>query len=115
VSLLAWCSAVASYYAIALNAAEFFPGDARVNFALSSIADVPSSVYVYLAADTLGRRGGLCLPLALLSAVCLTMAVTPSTWVWTITVLFFLGKFASSAGVNVAWLFTAELYPTNLR
>ena len=43
------------------------------------------------------------------------MAFTPKSQSAIILVLFLLGKFSSSSAMNVVWLYTAELYPTNMR
>ncbi len=112
--LSAWISSVVAYYAIALNATTL-AGDPLLNFALSSLADVPSSIYVLAAVDMLGRRVGLALPLCILSACCVTMAFVSKEYSKIILTMFLVGKFSSSCALNVVWLFTAELYPTNLR
>ena len=120
VVLLVWSSSVFAYYAVALSSTSL-SGDPLLNFCLSSLADVPSSLYVLASVDLVGRRAALALPLLLLSSCCLAM-ISASSWASSsssssgaVLALFLLGKFSSSAAVNVAWLYTGELYPTNLR
>ncbi len=109
-----WVSSVLAYYAIALNATAL-AGDDLLNFALSSLADIPSSLYVLFTVDLVGRRASLFAPLALLSCCCYAMAAAPKGSPGLVLALFLVGKFSSSAAINVIWLYTGELYPTNLR
>ena len=46
---------------------------------------------------------------------CFLMAFVPKEQSRLVLVLFSLGRFASAATSSLCWLYTAELYPTNLR
>jgi hypothetical protein len=43
------------------------------------------------------------------------LAFTPKYQTSVILVIYLVGKAASSAGAEMLWMYTSELYPTNLR
>ena len=53
--------------------------------------------------------------LLVLGIDCFLMAFVPKEQSRLVLVLFSLGRFASAATSSLCWLYTAELYPTNLR
>ena len=53
--------------------------------------------------------------LLVLGIDCLLMAFVPKEQSRLVLVLFSVGRFASAATSSLCWLYTAELYPTNLR
>ena len=53
--------------------------------------------------------------LLVLGVDCFLMAFAPKERSGLVLVLFSLGRFASAAASSLCWLYTAELYPTNLR
>ena len=53
--------------------------------------------------------------LLVLGVDCFLMAFAPKERSGLVLVLFSLGRFASAASSSLCWLYTAELYPTNLR
>ena len=53
--------------------------------------------------------------LLVLAADCLAMAFVPKEQAGLVLALFSVGRFASAATSSLCWLYTAELYPTNLR
>ena len=109
-----WIIAVLSYYAVAFNATKL-AGDLFLNFVLTGLADFPSSIFTFLAVDKFGRRHSLAFGLTLLGLASTCMAFIPRKLSTTILIVFLIGKFSSAVALDVVWLFTAELYPTNLR
>lgn len=53
--------------------------------------------------------------LLLLGSSCVVMAVIPKDADRLVLIVYLVGKFSSSCTANICWLYTAELYPTNLR
>ena len=53
--------------------------------------------------------------LLVLGLDCFLMAFVPKEQSRLVLVLFSVGRFASAATSSLCWLYTAELYPTNLR
>lgn len=109
-----WITTVLSYYALTLNATSL-AGNIFLNFILSFVADMPSCLFIYAFVDRLGRRYSITLAHSMLGAGCITMAFLPKSQSQTIMAMYLMGKFASSVSMNVLWLYTAELFPTNLR
>lgn len=50
-----------------------------------------------------------------LGSACLTMAWLPKEYGRTVMATYLVGKFCGCFSGTICWLFTAELFPTNLR
>lgn len=109
-----WITSVVGFYALALNATSL-AGDLFTNYVYSALIDIPSVFFVYFFIDRIGRRFSQMLSLATLGACCVAMAFTPKDVSAAVLTLYLIGKYGSSCSMNIVWLYTAELYPTNLR
>ena len=103
-----------SYYALLLNVGSL-SGDIFANFAISQTADVPAQIAMFVIVDRFGRRRCLSASLGGLGLSCLAMAWVPKGERAAVLAFYVLGKFNAQVSGNVLWLYTAELYPTNLR
>ena len=109
-----WITTVLSYYALTMSATSL-AGNIFLNFILSLLADIPSGIFFYFFADRLGRRYTIVFSHSILGICCIVMAFLPTNWSKFTLAMFLTGKFASSLSMNILWLYTAELFPTNLR
>lgn len=112
--MLCWVSGIVSVYALLLNM-EDLAGDMFVNFLVSMFTDVPIFVYVFFVCDRWGRRNSLISVLFLLTLSLLAMAWTPKDFPKLVFLIYSVGKFSAGTVSSICWLYTAELYPTNLR
>jgi len=46
---------------------------------------------------------------------CLAIAAAPKDWSVLVLIIYLCGRFCAALSANTCWLYTAELYPTNLR
>ncbi len=109
-----WICAMVSLYALMLNVGSL-SGDIFANFAISISADIPAHLSVFFIVDRFGRRRCLFSSLFGLGASCLVMAFIPKESRALVLAVYLPGKFFAALSASLVWLFTAELYPTNLR
>ncbi|XP_059089923.1 organic cation transporter protein-like isoform X2 [Tigriopus californicus] len=109
-----WISGILSYYALALNV-DGLAGDIFVNYVVTTLADIPAHLSVFLLVDSLGRRKCMASSFIGLGISCLLMAFVPKQNSTLILLLYLVGKYCASFGISMCWLVTSELYPTNLR
>ena len=109
---LNWFVITMIYYGLSLNAASL-AGDVYVNFALLSLCEVPGYAISYLGMRFAGRRTTLSLSLLIGGVSCLISSLVTNTNVS--TVFFLLGKFGATAGFGTTYLYTGELFPTQVR
>ncbi len=114
VALTVWISSVVAFYTLMLNVTQL-AGDMFLNYAISSFVDIPATVYILIAIDTIGRRYCIIVTQVLLGLSCVGMAFIPKQHETILFLLFLLGRFSATCSLNTAWFYTAELFPTNLR
>ena len=107
-----WFVITMIYYGLSLNAASL-AGDVYVNFALLSLCEVPGYSLSYLGMKFAGRRLTLSVSLLIGGVSCLISSIVPNTFIS--TAFFLLGKFGATAGFGTTYLYTGELFPTQVR
>ncbi len=114
IALTVWISSVVAFYTLMLNVGSL-AGDMFWNYVISSLVDVPATIYILVAIDAIGRRFCIIITQVMLGLCCICMAFIPKDQSTVIMVLFLLGRFSATCSLNTAWFYTAELFPTNLR
>lgn len=109
-----WMTSVLSYYALTLNV-DGLAGDMFMNYVISMLVDLPANLVIMVSVDKLGRKFLIITGMVALGISCIAMGFTDKSHSAVIMGLFLAGKVTSTMAMNVAWLYTAELYPTNLR
>ncbi|XP_033749261.1 solute carrier family 22 member 6-like [Pecten maximus] len=114
-----WLVDSLTYYGLALSSASL-PLDRFLSFFLLSLAELPVAVIEYFTFNSLGRRR-LCTIFHAVAAVSLIagtianyLSGRPGADV-ALMVFYFIGKLAIAGSYSTIFLFTPELYPTNLR
>ena len=75
----------------------------------------PFGTILNLCYSSPGRRKSILLGLFGLGSACLTMAWLPKDYEHAVLATYLVGKFCGSFSASICWLFTSELFPTNLR
>jgi len=109
---LNWFVITMIYYGLSLNAASL-AGDVYVNFALLSLCEVPGYTISYLGMRFAGRRLTLSFSLLIGGVSCLISSLVTNVDIS--TAFFLLGKFGATAGFGTTYLYTGELFPTQVR
>ena len=110
---------VMAYYGLSFSAGDL-PGNIYVNNVINGLVEVAAYVVTFFTLNSLGRRALTAGPL-LFSGVCmiggmlLTQFVAagwaPEVFRW----LMFAGKMGVSCSFAVIWIYSAELFPTDIR
>ncbi|QQP40943.1 Uncharacterized protein FKW44_015163 [Caligus rogercresseyi] len=113
-----WFSVTLCYYGLSF-ASTTLSGDAYQNFALAVFIEIPAYLVCILLMDCWGRRPILSLFQILSGVSCIIaglLSVYTDSLRFTIHIFFFLlGKFGGSACFAIVYVYTAELFPTNIR
>ncbi|XP_021359364.1 organic cation transporter protein-like isoform X2 [Mizuhopecten yessoensis] len=114
-----WLVNSLTYYGLSLSSASL-PLDRYLSFFLLSLAELPVAVIEYYTFNRLGRKK-LCIIFHAVAAVSL-IAGTVANYLSdraganvALMIFYFLGKMAIAGSFSTIFLFTPELYPTNLR
>ncbi|XP_067665249.1 organic cation transporter protein-like [Haliotis asinina] len=115
-----WTVNSLTYYGLFLTATSL-AGDRFLNFFLSCVVEIPGTISVYFMLKRFGRRqvamiyhfmAGTSL---ILSVIILTTAGDTHAGGSAATALNMFGKFAITGSFNALFIYSPELFPTNLR
>ncbi|XP_046330581.2 organic cation transporter protein-like [Haliotis rufescens] len=115
-----WTVNSLTYYGLFLTATSL-AGDRFLNFFLSCVVEIPGTVSVYFMLKRFGRRqvamiyhfmAGASL---ILSVIILTTAGDTRAGSSVATALNMFGKFSITGSFNALFIYSPELFPTNLR
>ncbi|KAJ8361574.1 hypothetical protein SKAU_G00180990 [Synaphobranchus kaupii] len=111
---IVWFTVAFIYYGISLNITGFGLNIYLTQFIYAAI-EMPSKIAVYYSLDLIGRRPTQAATL-LLTGVCIAinLFVPANLWVFR-SIVAILGKATSESSFTIAFLYTAELYPTVVR
>ncbi|XP_046574464.1 organic cation transporter-like protein [Haliotis rubra] len=115
-----WLTDSLTYYGLYLNSTTFH-SDKYIGFGLNCITDVLSVIAFWLTVDRFGRKR-TCQAFHLIAGLSLIASVlfdnlkgaVPSFTV-AVTTFSLIGKFAIATSYNIIWLYTPEIFPTNIR
>ncbi|XP_059084961.1 organic cation transporter protein-like [Tigriopus californicus] len=107
-----WIVITLGYYGISMNTGNL-GSDIFVSLTLISLIEIPSYVVCIFIMDHLGRKPTLTISLFLTGIACIAAGFMDDGGGK--TALALIGKFGASAGFSVVYLFTTELYPTEIR
>ncbi|KAI8492307.1 hypothetical protein Bbelb_297600 [Branchiostoma belcheri] len=107
------------YYGLSLNTSNL-GGDDYLNFFISGVVEIPAYISSVYIADWFGRpktHAAYMIIGAVGCIICpfLTAPYLPESLNALSITLAMIGKFGLTAGFNIIYLFTAELYPTMVR
>ena len=124
------------YYGLSVNSTSL-GGNKYLNFALVCLVEIPGYTVSWWAMNKLGRRWSLSSSLFLCAITCIGAAFVPQgdtkllmsvylekkkltcfyflDMTALVIILFLLGKLGITSSFGIAYVYTAELYPTTLR
>ncbi|XP_055954755.1 organic cation transporter protein-like [Patella vulgata] len=113
-----WFSVSVTYFGIMLNL-EFLVGNIYLNLSLTAIIEAVCYTFVILMVDKLGRKKLICgcyfLQILSLIAVIIILLYVPPDLNWLMTVFTLMGQCGTISSFAIVWLWTSELFPTELR
>ncbi|KAF0311998.1 Organic cation transporter protein [Amphibalanus amphitrite] len=109
-----WLVVSMIYYGVTFNSADLSSSPYLAIF-LAGLVEVPAVLLAVPLISRVGRRPTTVLTFLLAGAAILCIMAVPAGTAWPKLTLAMVGKFASSAGFAVIFLYTAEFFPTTLR
>eukprot|EP00058_Branchiostoma_floridae_P000228 XP_002585716.1 hypothetical protein BRAFLDRAFT_257702 [Branchiostoma floridae] len=114
-----WLVITLVYYGLSLNTSNL-GGDDYLNFFIGGVVEIPAYITSIYIVDTLGRpktHAGYMMIGAVGCIVCpfLTAPFLPERLNPLSVTMAMIGKFGVTAGFNLIYIWTAELYPTMIR
>ncbi|XP_058118047.1 organic cation transporter protein-like [Anopheles coustani] len=109
-----WFTNVMVYYGLTLNSVSL-AGDKNVNFILITLVEIPAALSMNFIMNRFPRRMTQFVSLAICGLLCLVTLLIPTDIFWMNTLMFLLSKMAISFSFGVLYIYTAEIFPTNLR
>ncbi|KAG8439199.1 hypothetical protein GDO86_005425 [Hymenochirus boettgeri] len=113
-NIFIWLNMAIGYYSISLNTLNM-NGDPFLNCFLLAVVEVPSYVIAWLLLKHVARRYSMCGTLLLGGIVLLLIQIVPSDLYMLCNILLIMGKLCVTAAYSMAYVYTAELYPTVIR
>ncbi|XP_069690607.1 solute carrier family 22 member 4-like isoform X2 [Periplaneta americana] len=114
ISAFCWFSTTFVFFGLSLNSVSV-GGNKYTNFILGALIEVPAYITFYLCLDRIGRKYTLCISFILSGISCIAFAFMPTDMDNLQLALFLMGKFGITTAFAVVFVFTAELFPTELR
>uniref|UniRef100_A0A3P9QBS3 Solute carrier family 22 member 13b n=1 Tax=Poecilia reticulata TaxID=8081 RepID=A0A3P9QBS3_POERE len=109
-----WFASSFLFYGLSLNIGSF-----GLNIYLTQLifgtVEIPANVACLTMIQRFGRRICQAGFLFLGGISCLVATAVPRALPWLVTVIAMMGKFSATAAFSTAYVYTAELYPTDIR
>ncbi|XP_063709471.1 organic cation transporter protein-like [Culicoides brevitarsis] len=109
-----WLTNTFVYYGLSLNAVSL-AGNKYFNFTFSNIIEIPAHLLALLLVNKIGRRWSMCGALVLAGLSCVATEFVSTDETQLRFVLYLIGKFSISISFTIIYVYTAEMFPTNLR
>ncbi|XP_069985725.1 organic cation transporter protein isoform X4 [Penaeus vannamei] len=114
IQIFSWFVNSCTYYGLTM-AASNLGGDVYISTALSGLIEIPACITAAAVIDRVGRRITLCTAMLLGGTACVLIQFIPVKYVTVITGLALCGKLSISASFSVAYVHSAEIFPTIIR
>lgn len=110
----AWISSAFVSYGISLTSVSL-AGDKYVNFVVVAVAGIPAMLLCYFMMEWFGRRWTLFSSLLIGGASIICSKLMPPHLSALSITLFFIGKLFITVAFTSLYIYTSELWPTNMR
>ncbi|PNF42889.1 hypothetical protein B7P43_G12899 [Cryptotermes secundus] len=109
-----WVTITFVFFGLSLTSVSV-GGNKFTNFILVALIELPAYVVFYFAMDRFGRKSTLSASLILSGISSISFAFVPTDMDWLRMLLFLLGKFSITISFTVVYVYTTEMFPTELR
>ncbi|XP_027853755.2 solute carrier family 22 member 21-like isoform X2 [Aphis gossypii] len=109
-----WMTITLVYYGLSLTSVEF-SGNKYVNFMLVNIVEVPAFLTSWYFMEHFSRRNTQAFSFLFSGIGCIMVNLVAKDYAWFKLILFLSSKYAITMAFNTMYVFTAEMFPTELR
>ncbi|XP_058055344.1 organic cation transporter protein-like [Anopheles bellator] len=109
-----WLTNTMVYFGLSLNSVSL-SGNKYLNFILVSLIELPGFFLMQLILDRVGRKKTLFTTMLLSGLLCIASELIPEDTTWLRLILFLLSKLTITMSFGTLYIYTVEIFPTNLR
>ncbi|XP_049544767.1 organic cation transporter protein-like isoform X1 [Anopheles darlingi] len=109
-----WLTNTMVYFGLSLNSVSL-SGNKYVNFILVSLIELPGFFLMQLFLDRTGRKRTLFVTMIISGLLCIISGLVPLEAPFVRLVLFLLSKLTITMSFGTLYIYTVEIFPTNLR
>ena len=109
-----WFTNTFIYYGLNVRSVAM-GGNKYLNFTLVNLSQLPAAILSYYLMHYAGRKISLCAAMILSSVSCIACELLPPDQTAWGLVFVILGKFGISISFSILYVYTSEMFPTNLR
>lgn len=109
-----WLTNVLVFFGLSLNSVAL-AGDKYVNWILVCLIELPGYLIVWLILDRVGRKRTLSISMVVGGLFCFLSEFIETGNDWINLTLFLLSKMAITVSFATLYIYTVEIFPTNLR
>lgn len=108
-----WMVTTLCYYGLTMTASSL-SDNLFLNFTLLILVEIPANIFCIFVMDRCGRKPVLAFCQILAGVTCITAGLV-SDITWLQVVLALAGKFGAAAAFTIVFVYTAEMFPTEIR
>ncbi|XP_069682785.1 organic cation transporter protein-like isoform X3 [Periplaneta americana] len=109
-----WATITFVFFGLSLTSVSV-GGNKFTSFTLAALIELPAYAVFFFTMDRFGRKATLCVSLVVSGISCISFAFVPTDMEWMQMLLFLAGKFSITISFTVVYVYTAEMFPTELR
>ncbi|XP_060800645.1 organic cation transporter protein [Amyelois transitella] len=114
ICLVWWTTSTFVAYGLSINSVSL-RGNKYVNYALTSLMDVPANFIILLSQNYFKRKAPLITSFLVGAFLCLAHPFLPANLSWLSLIMYMASKLMSSFYFTITYMFTSELFPTYTR
>lgn len=113
---LCWIMTVFLFYGLSVNATKITDDNNKyLSYIITMIAEAPAAIITYFLLKYIGRRTAMCTGMCIAGIATIISTFVPTNSTFIIRIVFFIGMCATSSSFAVLYVFSAEIWPTNMR
>lgn len=110
-----WITCCFCYYGLSLIVTHIPGQDRYTSYIIVQAVEIPGALLPVLLLNRMGRKNLMCMSLIIAGISSIIIPWIPADQSIYTLLLFMVGKASTSFAFNILYIFTAELWPTNLR
>ncbi|KAB7506790.1 Organic cation transporter protein [Armadillidium nasatum] len=115
--IIIWITTTLTYYGLSYNAMDLGEDQGAnkiyLNFLLSAVIEIPGYIFAWIGMEYFGRKWSLLISLFLSGIACIATGYLKGFL--SMLLIFLVGKSNITTAFAIIYVYTAELFPTNVR
>lgn len=113
---LCWILTVFTFYGLSVNATKIADDDDKyLSYITIMLAEIPAAIIIYYLLKFFDRRTSMCGALVIAGTATILSTFVPTNYTLVIRISLFVAMCATSSGFGVLYIYSAEIWPTNMR